>query len=83
VPVACPQCNAPYTIAQLDYPVLNLVERLEAVWARNVSKVLMAGLGAGAWTLLSWYGIWAIRAFAGDGVLQQCKQASCFRGLPD
>ena len=73
IPVACPQCNTPYTINQVDYPLLNLVERVEDVWARNVSKLLMVGLSAGAWTLLSWYGIWAFRMFAGSKVTEQCK----------
>ena len=74
MPVACPQCSTPYTINQVDFPLLNLVERVEDAWARNVSKILMVGLGAGAWTLLSWYGIWAFRMFAGSRVTEQCER---------
>ena len=71
VPVACPQCSAPYTINQLNFPLLNLIERIEGVWTRNIGKVLMVGAGLGSWSLLSLYGVWAIRKFAGDRVTEQ------------
>lgn len=72
VPVTCPQCAAPYTINQLNFPLLNLIEKVEDVWAKNVGRVLMVGAGLGTWTLLSLYGVWAIRKFAGDRVAEQC-----------
>lgn len=72
VPVACPQCAAPYTINQLNFPLLNLIEQIEDVWAKNVGRILMVGAGVGTWTLLSLYGIWAIRRLAGERVAEQC-----------
>lgn len=76
VPVTCPQCAAPYTIAQLNFPLLNLIEKVEDVWAKNVGRLLAVGAGVGTWTLLSLYGIWAIRKFVGDRVAEQRESGS-------
>jgi hypothetical protein len=85
VPVTCPQCAAPYTISQLNFPLLNLIEKVEDVWAKNVGRVLMVGAGLGTWTLLSLYGVWAIRKFTGDRVAEQRMFHSCLfrRGMAD
>lgn len=72
-PVSCPQCNTPYTMHQVDFPILNFIERIEAIWTRNVSKLLMVSIGMGGWTLLGIYGIWSIRQLAGDRLAEQCK----------
>lgn len=71
LPVLCPQCNTPYTINQVDFPILNFIERIEAIWTKNVSKLLMVGIGMGSWTLLGLYGLWSIRQLAGDRLAEQ------------
>lgn len=80
-PTCCPQCNTPYTISQRTFPLLDLVESIEGVWRRNLSKLLMAGAGSGLWYLGSWYGAWAIRTFAGTQVADQRKWESVCRLL--
>lgn len=75
-PVSCPQCNTPYTMHQVDFPILNFIERIEAIWTRNVSKLLMVSIGMGGWTLLGIYGIWSIRQLAGDRLAEQRKFSS-------
>lgn len=72
-PVTCPQCSTPYTVSQLNYPILSMVERLEAVWEQNIVKIMLVGVGAGTWAILSWHGVWAIRMFVGDQVAGQRK----------
>lgn len=76
-PVSCPQCNTPYTMHQLDFPILNFIESIEAIWTRNVSKLLMVGIGMGGWTLLGLYGMWSIRQLAGDRLSEQ-RESSQF-----
>lgn len=73
MPVSCPQCNTPYTMHQVDFPILNFIERIEAIWTKNVSKLLMVGIGMGSWTLLGLYGLWSIRQLAGDRLAEQCS----------
>lgn len=70
-PASCPQCNTPYTMHQLELPLLNFIERIEAIWAKNVSKLLMVGVGVGSWTLLGLYGMWSIRRLAGERVAEE------------
>lgn len=61
---------------QVDFPILNFIERIEAIWTRNVSKLLMVSIGMGGWTLLGIYGIWSIRQLAGDRLAEQRKFSS-------
>lgn len=78
MPVTCPQCNTPYTMHQVDFPILNFIERIEAIWTKNVSKLLMVGIGMGSWTLLGLYGMWSIRRLAGDRLAEQRAFLSFF-----
>lgn len=74
-PAECPQCKTPYTINQLNFPLLNLVENIESLWAKNASKIVVVGVGFGLGTVLEWYGVWAMRMFIGRPVADQSERS--------